>query len=66
MKNDVHTDQIEKFSINQKPVAGKAMTSMIWLEHFGKLLIVYRSSYPVKSLIFHTAEENRRDSSSDS
>ena len=42
------------------------MMSMIWLEHFGKLLIVYRSSYRVKSLIFHIAEENGRDSSSDS
>ena len=42
------------------------MTSMIWLEHFGKLLIVYRSSYRVESLIFYTAEENGGDSSSDS
>ena len=39
---------------------------MIWLEHFDKLLIVYRSSYQVKNLIFHTAKENGRDSSSDS
>ena len=38
------------------------MTSMIWLEHFGKLLTVCRSVYRVESLIFHTAEENGRDS----
>ena len=39
------------------------MTSMIWLGHFGKLLIVYRSVCGVESLIFHTAEGNGRDSS---
>ena len=42
------------------------MMSVIWLEHFDKLLIVYRSSYRVESLIFHTPEENGCDSSSDS
>ena len=42
---------------------------MIWLEHFGKLSIEKLCTevvYQVKSLIFHTAEENGRDSSSHS
>ena len=60
--------KLRNFLSTKKPLAGKAMTSMIWLEHFGKLLIVYGSSYRVESLIFHTPEENGSgcDSLSDS
>ena len=43
------------------------MMSIIWVKHFGKLLIVYGSGLSGgKFNLSHTAEENGRDSSSDS